>query len=178
MCNDDSLALQTRRNGRYGAFFLMLGCAMLFTGMIGCFNVSIHFFFLNFMPMSAAEKAQLGLWRQMTHVMITFWPPLPLAGLGFAATGFFIRRGSARAMRIARWIALAGYGWGAALVINMALLLWGPWKDQMLGPFAGTEGGASIGMPLRIAQLVFAAGIGFGPATVLLWMLSKVRPLK
>ena len=30
----------------------------------------------------------------------------------------------------------------------------------------------------RIAQLVFAAGIGFGPATVLLWMLSKVRPLK
>ena len=171
------LALQRRRNSRYGAFVLMLGVVMIFVGTMGCFNALMHFVMLNVMPTPPGGAAQFGLWRQANMMMITAWPPLPLAGLSLAVSGFYIRRHSAAAMRIARWTTLAGYGWGAAIAIHMVLILFGPWQQQMLGPLQLVENAETFEHWMHIAQLVFGCGVAFGPPTVLLWMLRRVRPI-
>lgn len=176
MNHDDAPTLQRRRNSRYGAFFVMLGVVMIFMGAIGCFNAAIQFVVLRLAP-NPPRGPNFDLWRQINLMMLLLWAPLPLAGLAFAASGFYIRRHRPPAMRIARWTALAGYGWGAAMVIDAALILYGPWRAQMLGPLQFVKNGATIGFWLRLMQMAFSIGLAFGPPSVLLWMLRRVRPV-
>jgi hypothetical protein len=164
-------------NSQIGALLLVCGLLALMFGSCGTVISAIQLIVFQLLPApsNAQERQFFYMLSRIQFVFLLFMPAMAIIAANLSASGWFVRRGSARAIRIARWTLIGALGWGVAYLAQIGAMLLDP---RMV------KGMLELPPPLHpyryiwyAIQAVFTVGMLFGPPTLLLLFLRRARAL-
>lgn len=166
---------QRQTNSRIGGLLLACGVVAMLFGTFATFIALMQTAAMLLIPnpTTAHERQFLDTYSSIQSIFLSFMPTQALLGGLLAASGWYVRCGSAKAIRIARWTLLGALGWGVAYCARAYTLLSDP---RMLI--------TDLPPPLEqyrpamyVVQAVFAVGMLFGPPALLLFLLRRTHSL-